>query len=76
MNKLISSKDRIVITLVGPSGSGKTYLIHDWLKVGKFQPTFDKINFFYQHPQPLYIVMQKGIDNLQFVQGVQFESTL
>ena len=72
MNKLISTKNRIFISLVGPSDSGKTYLIHECLKVGTFQPKFDK-NFFYQHPQPLYDVMQKEIDNLEFVQGVQFE---
>ena len=73
MNKLISTKNRIFISLVGHSDSGKTYLIHEWLKVGTFQPKFDKICFFYQHPQPLYDVMQKGIDNLEFVQGVHFE---
>ena len=73
MNKLISTKNRIFISLVGPSDSGKTYLIHEWLKVGTFQPKFDKIYCFYQHPQPLYDVMQKEIDNLEFVQGVHFE---
>ena len=73
MNKLISTKNRIFISLVGPCDSRKTYLIHEWLKVGTFQPKFDKIYFFYQHPQPLYDVMQKQIDNLEFVQGVHFE---
>ena len=34
---------------------------------------FDKIYFFYQHSQPLYEVMQKEIENLEFVQGVNFE---
>ena len=73
MNKLISTKNRIFIYLVGPSDSGKTYLIHEWLKVGTFQPKLDKIYFFYQHPQPLYDVIQKEIDNLEFLQGVHFE---
>ena len=73
MNKLISTKNRIFISLVGPSDSGKTYLILEWLKVGTFQPKFDKIYFFYQDLQPLYDVMQKEIDNLEFVQGVHFE---
>ena len=73
MNKLISTKNRIFISLVGPSDSGKTYLIHDWLKVGIFQPKLEKIYFFYQHPQPLYDFMQKEIDNLEFVQGLHFE---
>ena len=73
MNKLFSTKNRIFIPLVGPSDFGKLYLIHEWLKVGTIQPKFDKIYFFYQHPQPLYDVMQKEIDNLEFVQGVHFE---
>ena len=73
MNKLISTKNRIFISLVGPSDSTKTYLIHVWLKVWTFQPKFEKISFFHQHPQPLYDVMQREIDNLEFVQGVHFE---
>ena len=73
MNILISLKNHIFISLVGPSDSGEMYLIHEWLKVGTFQAKFDKIYFFYQHPQPLYDVMQREIDNLEFVQGVHFE---
>ena len=73
MNKLISAKNRFFISLVGPSDSGKTYLIHKWLKVGTFQPKFDKFYFFYQHSQPLFDVMQKEIDNLELVQGVHFD---
>ena len=73
MKKLISTENGIFISLVGPSDSGKTYLIDEWLKVATFQPKFDKIYFFYQHPHPLYDVMQKENDNLEFVQGVHFE---
>ena len=73
MNKLISTKNSIFISQVRPSDSGKTYLIHERLKVGTFQPKFDKIYLFYQHLQPLYDVMQKEIDILEFVQGVHFE---
>ena len=58
--------------MVGPSETGKSQLIYKWLKVGTFQPKFDKIYFFYQHSQPLYDVMQKEIENLEFVQ-VNFE---
>ena len=72
MNKLISTKNRIFFSPVGPSVSGKTYLIHEWLEVGLFEPKIDKIYFFYQHPEPLYDVMQKEIDNLEIVQGVHF----
>ena len=36
-------------------------------------PKFDKMYFFYQHSQPLYDVMQKEIENLEFVLGVNFE---
>ena len=54
MNKIISTKERVFISLVGPSGSGKSHLIFDWLKIGTFQPKFDKVFYFYQHYQPLY----------------------
>ena len=42
-------------------------------EIGTFQPHFDKIYFFYQHSQPLYDVMQKEIEKLEFVRGVNFE---
>ena len=73
MNKVISTKNGVFISLVGPSETGKSQLIYSWLKTGTFPPKFDKIYFFYQHSQPLYDVMQKEIENLEFVQGVNFE---
>ena len=73
MNKLISRKNRVFISLVGPSETGKSQIIYDWLKIGKFQPKFDKIYIFYQHSQPLYDVIQKEIESLEFVRGVNFE---
>ena len=73
MNKLISTKNRVFISLVGPSETGKSQLIYNWLKIGTFQPKFDKTHFIYQHSQPLYDVMQKDIENLEFVRGVNFE---
>ena len=73
MNKLISTKNRVFISLVGPSETGKSQLICNWLKIGTFQPKFDKICFFYQHSQPLYDVMRKEFENLEFVRGVNFE---
>ena len=73
MNELISTKNRVLISLVGPSETGKLQLIYNWLKIGTFQPKFDKIYFFNQNFQPLYNVMQKGNKNLEFVQGVNVE---
>ena len=73
LNKLISTKNRVFISLVGPSETGKSQLIYNWLKIGTFQPKSDKIYFFYQHSQTLYHVMQKEIENLEFVRGVNFE---
>ena len=59
--------------MVGPSETGKLQLIYNWLKIGGFQPKFDKIYFFYQRSQCPYDNMQKEIENLEFVQGVNFE---
>ena len=61
MNKIISTKERVFISLVGPSGSGKSQLLHDWLVFGTFQPEFDKMYYFYQHYQSLYGLMSKNI---------------
>ena len=73
MNNLVSTKNRVFNSLVGPSETGKLQLLYNWLKIGTFQPKFDDTSFFYQHSQPLYDVMQKESENLQFVQGVNFE---
>lgn len=73
MNKIISTKERVFISLVGPSGCGKSRLIVDWLTNGTFKPAFDKILYFYQYHQPLYEEMQIKIRNIEFIQGVDFE---
>ena len=73
MNKLISTKNRVFLSLVGPSETGKSQLLYNWLKIGTFQPKFDKIYFFYQHSQPLYDVIQTEIENPEFVKGVNFD---
>ena len=70
MNKVISTRNRIFISLVEPRDSRITNLII--LKSEDFNPNLTKI-VFYQHPQSLYDVMQKDIDCLEFVQGVHFE---
>ena len=71
MNKLISTKNRVSISLVGPSETGKMQLIYNWLKIGKFRPTFDKINIL-----NLFMMLCKkklNRENLEFVRGVNFE---
>ena len=73
MNNLISTENRVFISLVGPSETGNSQLIYNWLKIGTFQPKFGRIYFLYQHTQPLYDVMQKEIENLDFVRAVNFE---
>ena len=73
MNKLISTKNRVFISFVGSSETGKSQPINNWLKIGTFQPKFDKTYFFNQHRQPPYDVMQKENENLEFVRGVSFE---
>ena len=71
MNKIISIKERIFISLGGPNGSGKSHLIFDWLKIETFQPFFDNFFYFYEHYQPLYSQIQRK--NLKFIQGVDFD---
>ena len=73
MKKLISTKNRALISLVGPSGTEKPKLFYSWLKIGTFQTKFGKIYFFYQHFQPLYDVIQNEFENLEFVRGLNFE---
>ena len=72
MSNIISTKERIFISLVGPSGSGKSHLIHEWLTTGTFQPEFDKIYYLSQHYQSLYGLMSKDVKNIEFI-GVDFE---
>ena len=69
MNKLISTKNRVFISFVGPSETRKSQLSDNWLKNGTFQPKVNNVHFFHQHSQTLYDVMQKEIENLEFVQG-------
>ena len=73
MNKLISTKNRVSISLVDPSETGKSQANNNWLKIGTFHPNLDKTYFFYQHSQPLHDAMQKEIENFEFVRGVNFE---
>ena len=70
---LISTKNRVFFSLVGPPETGKWQLIYNWRKIGTFQPKFDKIYYFYQHSQPFHVVMQKEIEKIEFVRGLNFE---
>ena len=73
MNKIISIKNRIFICLVEPNDSGKTYLIHEWLKVGTFEPELDNLfSISTLNHSMMLCNMQKEIDNLEIVQGVHF----
>ena len=72
MNKLISTKNRVFTPLVDPSEFRKLQFICNWLKNGKFQAKYDKINFFHQHSQPFSMLREKT-ENLEFVRGVNFE---
>ena len=65
---------RIITSLVGPSETRKLQLIYNCLKNRTFSPKVGKFHFFYQHSQPLYDVMQEGIEIFEFVQGVNFET--
>ena len=73
LNKLISTKNRVFISLVGPSEPGKSHLIYNWLKIGIFQPEFDKIYFFSSTLPTSLRCYAKKIENLDFVQGVIFK---
>ena len=48
MNKLLSTENRVFISLVGPYETGNSQLLYNWLKNGTFQPKFDKIYFLFK----------------------------
>ena len=58
--------------MVGLAETAKSKLIYTWLKIGTFQPNFDK-TYFFINIHNLYDVMQKEIENLELVRGVNFE---
>ena len=73
MSKLISTKNRAYISLVGSSETGKSLVNYNWLKIRMSPPKFDNFYCIYQRSQPIYIVMQKEIDNPQFVQSANVD---
>ena len=48
----------------------KKHFVFIWLKLGKFQPKFDKTTFFINIIKPF---MDKCKTNLKFIEGVHFE---
>ena len=72
MNMLISTKSRVY--LIG--WSFRNWKIAAYLLLAKNWNISTKVwqnLLFYQHSQPVYDVMQKEIENLEFVRGVNFE---
>ena len=74
MNKIISTKDRLFMSVSGPSGSGKTYLIFQMFLKGTFYPSYNKIFYFYLHDQPKYrsFVSHNKFD-IEFIKSSSFE---
>ena len=60
-------------SLVDTFETSKSQLFYNWFKIGRFQPLRDKFYFFHQQLQPRHDVMQKELDNLDFVHCVPFE---
>jgi len=61
------------MALVGPSGSGKTQFIYNMLKNTVFRPEFNRIFYFYQHFQQIYQMIQQEINNIEFIQCIDFD---
>ena len=73
MNKIIPTTERVFMALVGPSGCGKSFFIYQMLKNRVFFPSFDKILYFYQFEQALYVRMRREIANIEFIPTIDFE---
>ena len=70
MNKIISTNDRVFMSLVGAAASRKYHLILRMLKQGIFVPAFDKIFYFDQYSKA---EMQKEIKNIEFIGSLDLE---
>ena len=74
MNKLISTKKCVSLSLVSTSETAKSHFFYNWLKIGTPQPKLDKIHFFTNtRNQSIYHDIQKEIVKLEFIQVVNFE---
>ena len=73
MNKIISTEERIFMSVVGPSGSGKTDLIFKILIGRTFSPKFNQILYFYKEMQQIYINVQQKL-NIRFIRFTGFDN--
>ena len=73
MNKIISTEERIFMSVVGPSGSGKTDLIFKMLIGRTFSPKFNRIFYFYKEMQQIYINVQQKL-NIRFIRFTGFDN--
>ena len=73
MNKIISTEERIFMSVVGPSGSGKTDLIFKMLIGRTFSPKFNQIFYFYKEMQQIYINVQQKL-NIRFIRFTGFDN--
>ena len=74
MKKIISTKDRLFMSVSGPSGSSKTDLFFQMFLKGTFYPSYNKIFYFYLHDQPKYrsFVSHNKFD-IEFIKLSSFE---
>ena len=73
MNKLISTKNRVCITLAGPSVTGKLQLLYKWLKIGTFRAKLDKTYFFLSTLSASLRCYAKRNRKSRVLRGVNFE---
>ena len=62
MNKIISTKERILNLQVGPSGSVILHLVFDWIKIESFHQILTKISIFINN---INIFMEKSKEKSQ-----------
>ena len=66
-------KNGVFKSLVGPSEMGKLQFIYIGRKMERFNQNLTKFSFVHQHSHLLYDGRQKQIDNLEIVEGINFE---
>ena len=75
MNKIISTKDRLFMSVSSPSGCGKTDLVFEMFLRGTFHPSYNKVLCFYLHDQPNYpSFVSHDKFGIKFIQLSSFEN--